>query len=176
MKQLLIGAILFAAPYANAGGCWFMTSIGQPEAHGDARAHSAAFTVGVYGCSANDTEVIATAEGLVNGVRRSVPIQVVRLNGGRKDAKLDPKTGAIEDWPNYAVAVPKTWPDGGTWMIRVETRTSSKKESALVVLGPDGVNRAATQMRNYNLKDSDVETALRLTASATVTQVASAGK
>lgn len=174
MNQLLIATILLTAPFATAGG-WFFISIGQPQAHSDPRAHTAAFTVQVYGCSAGAAVVAATAEGLVNGQRKSVPIQLVHLTGERNDIAYSPDRQAILHWPHFTAAVPKVWPENGTWVIRVSASTSWKHENALVVLGPDGVDRRASQTSKF-VRDSDLEATLRRLAAGETTQVASAVK
>jgi hypothetical protein len=81
MKRILVRVILMTIALnatAFAGGR-FIISLGQPGAHSDARAHDSAFVVRVYGCSAANAKVTATAEGLVNGERRSIPLEPVRL-------------------------------------------------------------------------------------------------
>ncbi len=172
MKQLLIATILLTAPFASAGG-WFFISIGQPQAHSDPRAHSAAFTVQIYGCSAVAAEVTATAEGLVNGQRKSVPIQLLQLTGQRNDIEFSPDRTTVLTSPHFATAVPKVWPENGTWVIRVSATTSWRQENVLVVLGPDGVNRRATQTLKF-VRDSDLEASLRRLAAEETTQLASA--
>lgn len=173
MKQLLIATILLTAPYASAGG-WFFISIGQPQAHSDPRAHAAAFTVQVSGCSAVAADVVATAEGLVNGHRKSVPIQLVQLTGRRDDVEFSPDRQTVTAWPHFTAAVPKVWPENGTWVIRVSATTSWRQENVLVVLGPDGVNRRDTQY--VYAKDADLEAILRRLAADETTQLASAVK
>ena len=161
MKKLFIG-LLFASTYALAGG-WFTISIGQPSAHSDPKAHTAAFTIQVYGCAANATEVTATAEGLVDGKRVSVPLQLTYLSGGRNDIEFTPGRQAVSGWPSHAMAVSKSWPTTGTWLIRVVAGAGSLTHSALVAVGPDGVDRAATRTQ-ARVSDADVDAALRRAA------------
>ena len=174
MKRLLIATILLTAPYSTAGG-WFFISIGQPQVHSDPQAHTAAFTVQVYGCSAGAAVVSATAEGLVNGQRKSVPIQLVHLTGQRNDIVYSPDRKAILGWPYFTTAIPKVWPEHGTWVIRVSASTSWMHENAMVVLGPDGVDRSATQTSKF-VRDSDLEAALHRMAADENTQRASSAK
>ena len=89
MKKLFIG-LLFASTYSLAGG-WFSLSIGQPGAHPDPQAHTAAFTIQVYGCSARAAEVTATAEGLVDGKRVSVPLQLTQYKRSEGLVDLPPQ-------------------------------------------------------------------------------------
>src|SRR5262249_42742363 len=103
MKQTLALIVFLtgvpAVPFF-AGG-WFMLTLGQPHAHSDPRAHSAAFVVQVYGCSATAAVLSATAEGLVNGRRLSIQLHPVRLAGGHDDVLFEGDSQMIRDWPNY---------------------------------------------------------------------------
>ena len=161
MKKLFIG-LLFASTYSLAGG-WFSLSIGQPGAHPDPQAHTAAFTIQVYGCSARAAEVTATAEGLVDGKRVSVPLQLTYLSGGRSDVEFTPGRQAVSGWPYFTMAVPKSWPTAGTWLIRVVAGTGFLTHSALVAVGPNGVDRGATRTQAL-VSDADLDAALRRAA------------
>jgi hypothetical protein len=151
--------LAFAASNLFAGG-WFIISLGQPGANSDPRAHTSAFVVRVYGCSARTAEITATAEGLVNGRRQSITLQPVRLAGGRETVLFSGDSRMVEDWPSYSAAIPWNWPSEGTWIIRVVASTSWHSESAFVVLGPDGIDRARTRQQE-TVPVGELEVALR---------------
>lgn len=166
-----LGVMLLAFPsQALFAGGWFIISMGQPGAHSDVRAHSAAFVVRVYGCSATQADVTATAEGLLNGQRQSIPLHPFRLAGGRDTVLCKGETQPapswstandcwVEDWPSYSVAIPRQWPSEGTWIIRVVASTTWRSQSALVVLGPHGINRAKTRIED-SFQAGELEAAL----------------
>src|SRR5882762_4219796 len=106
LVRTAIVLILLTAP-AFSGG-WFIITLGQPSAHSDLRAHSA-FVVRVYGCSALAAHVSATAEGLVNGSRQSVPLTPIPVSGGRSSVVFSGDTRFVEEWPSFSVAIPREW-------------------------------------------------------------------
>ena len=103
-----------------------------------------------------------------------MPIQLVQLTGRRDDVEFSPDRQTVTAWPHFTAAVPKVWPENGTWVIRVSATTSWRQENVLVVLGPDGVNRRDTQY--VYAKDADLEAILRRLAADETTQLASAVK
>lgn len=160
-RKLTLAAMIsaFAASNLFAGG-WFIMSLGQPGANSDPRAQASAFVVQVYGCSAMAAEVTATAEGLVNGRRQSITLQPIRLAGGRDAVLFKGDSQMIEDWPSYRAAIPRDWPSDGTWIIRVVASASWHSESAFVVLGPGGIDRARTRQQEA-FPPGELEFALR---------------
>ncbi len=151
---------LILAGSAHAGG-WFILTLGQPGAHSDPAARAAAFTVRVYGCLARSTAVAATAEGLVNGERRTIRLAPVRLGGGLDDVVFQPGGQFIAEWPHYTVAIPNDLPAEGSWVVKVEVRSDwGSIKSALVVLGPRGVDRARSVEKDQ-FRESEVLAFLR---------------
>jgi hypothetical protein len=162
MKRMLVLAAMlmaFNSTSVFAGG-WFIISLGQPHAHSDPRAHAAAFVVQVYGCSAREAELTATAEGLVNGERRSIPLKPIRLAGGRDTVLFQGDSRVVQDWPNYTVAIPKQWSEEGTWIVNVIARTPWRSQSALVALNGEGVDRARSRFQEA-FTSEDLEESLR---------------
>ena len=162
MKQILarLVAIAIALNASAFAGGWFVISLGQPGAHSDARAHDAAFVVRVYGCSAASAKVTAIAEGLVNGERRSIPLEPVRLAGGRDTVLLREDGRVVQEWPGFDVAIPRNWAPEGNWVIRVLADGGWRTQSALVVLNATGIDRAKTHIGD-TIQPSAIDAALR---------------
>lgn len=92
--RLVLALALGSAITAYAGGFWISTQ--NPTTVKDPAAKNAVVLVRVDGChNPADAAVTATAEGLVNGQRRSIPL------------KLEP----VSQPGTYAVA--PQWPAGG---------------------------------------------------------------
>jgi hypothetical protein len=170
MKPQLSSLLLVATiiPHAFAGG-WFIISLGQPSASSDSVGRRAAFTVRVYGCSAKQAQVVARAEGLVDGQRRSIELKPVLLPGRSTQVHLNADSRVVEGPPQFTVAVPKEWPtDGGVWVIRVSAVTPWRQQSALVALSQeDGVNREATLLKD-SFSPDEIEGQLRKLAKGAV--------
>jgi len=121
LKYLSRSAVLaiFAMPFAHAGGLFF--SIGNPDAVSDPAARGAFVTARVLTCFGDvltGRPIRATAEGLVNGKRVSVPRKVVPLS--------TPGLHAIQ-W---------TRPAEGVWVLELR---ESYDLGVIVPVGRDGV-------------------------------------
>jgi len=112
---------MLAMPFAQGGGLFF--SIGDPNAASDPAARGAFVTARVFTCFGDlrpDWNISATAEGLVNGERVTVPLKVVRLS--------IPGLHAIQ-W---------TQPKEGVWVI--DLRVADPYHMGVIVpVGRDGV-------------------------------------
>jgi hypothetical protein len=162
LYSLLLASTIL--PHAFAGG-WFILSLGQPGASSDPLARQAAFTVRVYGCSAIQAQLVATAEGLVAGQRRSIVLKPVLLPGKSDEVRFSADSRVVEKWPQFTVAIPKEWPgDKGVWVVRVSAVTPWRQQSALVVLGEEGVNRGATLLKDFFRPEEIEGQLLRLSA------------
>ena len=107
----LLAAPLFAGTLA--------LEVGNPAANTEAQSKHAAALVRTTSChSPEKTELTATAEGVVDGVRRSIPLKVIRLS--------TPGT----------FVVTHEWPSTGTWAVRVVARNPEYKNYATGVLVP----------------------------------------
>jgi hypothetical protein len=114
-------AAMGAATVLFAGG--FGLQIGNPEASAEARAMKAAVTVKSSGCApAEKTNLSATAIGMVNGQRRSIPLKVTALS----------EPGMF--------AITQQWPKEGKWVIEIVGENSGVYTSALLTAGPEGVD------------------------------------
>lgn len=151
---------LAASASALAGGPPWI-SVEAPVDPLNRSAQGAAMLVRVYSCGQpTDSPVDATAEGIVNGERRSVPI------------KLRP-TGELGVY-----AVDQQWPAEGTWALAL-TLPKLAPTTTLVQLGSNGgvetdsyykqpsksVRLASVRVFGRRLSATEIDTALRATPS-----------
>jgi hypothetical protein len=122
----LIGGLTLAlASAASAGGFGLMArrASGDPNP----KVKGAALLVQADGCHGPGATVTATAEGIVHGRRRSIPLRLTKV-------ATDP-AGVV----TYAVR--RQWPAAGAWVVSL-TGVSSRVEGitvhALLELGPNG--------------------------------------
>jgi hypothetical protein len=116
--------VLAGAPAARAGG--FHVSLELPASQTDARLKDAILIVRPGGCIDPTQAVLrVTAEGLVNGRRKSIPVKLTPAGPG-------------------VYGVNRQWPTEGTWILAIagEARPTAGgapiRCSRLVALGPEG--------------------------------------
>ena len=98
-----------------AGG--LRVEVGNPAANPEARAQKAALVARIMACqSPEKTRITATAEGVVDGSRRTIPLRVVPLSV--------PGT----------FAVMREWPVEGNWAVKLVAMNSEYKDYATGVL------------------------------------------
>jgi hypothetical protein len=147
-------AALLSAPAASARNAWFKggpwISVETPANPYDSSARGASFVVHTFHhATPTDLVVEATAEGLVNGQRRTVPLTLRRAS----------QTGAYP--------VRNVWGSKGTWSVLVKATQPAPKVSiqAVVDLGADGAV-AGVSMPNRMLTAADIDGRLRERARA----------
>src|SRR5262249_11849893 len=119
-------AFLAAAALASAEG--FSFTIGGPVASQDFHFKTAAFVFRIEGCAESErVQVSATAEGLVNSERRSMPLKVVPGNKPGVDAIF------------------QTWPNEGAWVVNLKGTCGNLTTGAIVPVGPKGFVRESAQ-------------------------------
>jgi hypothetical protein len=165
---------LAGGPAAVAGG--FHVALELPTSQTDARLKDAVLIVRPGGCIDVSQAVLrATAEGLVNGQRRSIPVKLTPAGPG-------------------VYAVTRQWPTEGTWMLVIAGEASKTTEgppmrcSRLVAFGPEGQVQAErlptaramgndlpaqTAYRAFTVKE--IETALQRLASQTAKNRSASG-
>jgi hypothetical protein len=115
MKHLLVLSILAAPLFAGA----LVLEIGNPGANPEALAKHAVLVARMTACkSPEKTTVTATAEGIVNGTRRSIPLKVVPLSTAG----------------TYALM--REWPATGTWTVKMIAVNPDYKDYAASVVVP----------------------------------------
>ena len=121
-----------------AGG--FYLQLGNPEASEEARKANAVLTIKATGCHDPATATLdATAVGMVNGKRQSIPLQVTKLSGSGE------------------FALTQQWPKDGKWVIELVARNGEQFTNTLVSAGPDGIDRLHAKCDMKAFPPADVE-------------------
>jgi hypothetical protein len=119
-------ALLALAPAVLAGG--FQLSVEAPKPSSGADLKNAALIVRTFGChTPADANITATAEGLVNGKRQSVKLD------------LEPNATGV-------YTIKKQWPSQGAWVVNISGAYNGMTCSLLVELGPNGSVRPDTRL------------------------------
>jgi hypothetical protein len=134
MRKIIVLAGL--ASQLFAGG--FYLTLGNPEAHSQAKKAGAVLTIKASGCGEPEkAQITATAIGVVSGKRQEIPVKVMPLS--------DPGM----------FAVTQQWPKEGRWVIafhgKEKINGNPASTYALVSAGPDGIDRyhAKTNMKQF---------------------------
>ena len=137
-----VAAVLALAGQLFAGGFWLQ--VGNPEASAEARKVNAVVTIKATGChDPAVARVTATAIGMVDGQRRSIPLKLDKLS----------EPGA---W-----ALRQQWPTEGKWVIELIGRNDEQFTNTLLAAGPDGVDRLHAKADMQEFKAGDVDAMLR---------------
>ena len=99
----LAGALTFCAGAAYAGGFWLEVETPKP---GDARMKNAVLVFRAEGCHGPGSSISGTAEGIVNGKRKSIPLTF--------------KSPATETF-----TITRQWPKEGRWALAVTAASKS---------------------------------------------------
>ena len=126
---------------AFAGGFWL--TLGNPDASPEAKALNAVVTVLPTGChTPADARLTATAEGIVNGRRTTLPLKLAAL----------PKPGFY--------AVTRQWPAEGKWVIRIVADYNGAITSALIPVSAAGADRRAAKYQQGSPAEQDIASLL----------------
>ena len=137
-KVIWIAAI---ASQLWAGG--FYLQLGNPEANTEALKHNAVLVIKAAGCHDPATaQLTATAIGIVNGERQTIPLTVTKLS--------QPGTFALA----------QQWPKTGRWVIQLVAKNGEQFTNTLVTAGPEGVDRLHAKADMKQFADRDVEALL----------------
>lgn len=139
MRRTFLLAFLAAPLFA--GG--FFLQLGNPEANPEARKANAVLVVKATGCHDPATaDITATAVGIVNGERRTIPLKVMRLS----------EVGAF--------ALTQQWPKEGKWVIEIVGRNPTQFTNTLVTAGRDGIDRSHARFNMKPFTPADVDAML----------------
>jgi hypothetical protein len=142
MRKTIGTLILACAGQLLAGG--FFLQLGNPEANAEARKLGAVVVIKAAGChDPAKAQVTATAIGVVNGQRRTIPLEVKALPGPGE----------------FAIA--RQWPAEGKWVIQLVGRNEEMFTNTLIAAGPDGVDRLHAKFNMKAFASSDVEAMLQ---------------
>lgn len=137
-------AVVLLASIRLAWAADFSLTIGNPVAADFPATKGAAMLVRMDGCGdLAKARITGTAEGLVKGSRRSVPLRLVAL----------PRPGIH--------AVNREWPAEGVWVIRLNADCLAAVAGAIVPVGPQGFLRESTKLLARSPSESEVDAALK---------------
>ena len=139
-------AILTTLVVARAGFAQdFALQVGPPIAGASQPAKKSLLVVRPGGCAdPARAQIMATAEGLVDGVRRSVPLQLAALS-----------TPGVH-------AVSKDWPNGGFWVVNLVGTCSGKTAGAIVSIGSNSAyRREAVKLFPHRPTSAEIEASLK---------------
>lgn len=153
-------ALLIAmAASSYAGG--FQISVETPGASTDAQMKDVVLVVRTFGClQPADAKLSATAEGLVNGARKSIALDLSTISAG-------------------VFAIKQQWPSEGAWVLALKGGYNEMTTSVLVELGPNGKVLPGTKLDPGAIKGiharglrkqlaaADIDSALRTSAGLT---------
>jgi hypothetical protein len=137
---LILALALGSAIPAIAGGFWI--SIQNPSTVTDAIAKNALVLVRADGChNPAEAGITGTAEGRVNGIRRSIPLKLAPIS--------QPGT--------YAVT--PQWPAEGVWVLHATYL--GRDAGALARLVPGKFQKQSAELFQRKMTAEDVESALK---------------
>lgn len=123
-----------------------LIEVGNPTANTEALRYHAVLVARTTAChSLGETTVVATAEGMVDGIRKSIPLKVIALSSAG----------------TFAVA--REWPKQGTWVIKLVATNPEYKNYATSVLVP--IQKDSAQLsaaKHYFRAPTDAEVSLAL--------------
>jgi hypothetical protein len=141
MRKTLFVAMAAFAGQLFAGG--FYLTLGNPEANPEAKQANAVLVVRADGCHEPEkAQVTATAIGIVDGKRQSIPLKLTKLSA--------PGTYALT----------QQWPKQGKWVIELSAQDVGRSTYTLVSAGPDGVDRLHPKMAMKAFPKSEIESML----------------
>ena len=148
---LVVAAVLGVSTIAVAGGLWIAIQNPSTLKDKDPVAARAVVLVRADGCH-NPAEALmsGSAEGLVNGVRKSIPLKLERVS--------QPAT--------YAVA--PQWPAEGVWVLNFKGTYLGRTTGALVEITPHKFEKVSAKLFPREATAEEVEASLKSLARQTV--------
>jgi hypothetical protein len=131
-----------AAAFVLAEG--FTFSVGSPVASQDYRAKGAPFVFRTQGCAEPaKPQITGTAEGLVKGVRQSVPLKVMAMT----------KAGVY--------AVYQNWRAEGEWIVNLKGTCADASAGAIIPIGPKGFIRESSKFFPRAATNAEIDASLK---------------
>lgn len=144
---------------ALAGG--FQISVETPARSSDPQFKDVVLVARTFGChQPADAKLSASAEGFVDGARKSMPVELRSIGSG-------------------VYAIDQQWPSDGRWVLTLTGKYNGMISSVLVELGPNGRVLPGTRLQEGYLKGvnaqgarrawaaEDIDAALKLPAGTT---------
>ena len=145
MSRLIIVTCALAAwALGVAGKDGFSFEIGSPVAAQDFRTKTSAFVFRTQGCvDPAKSRIEGSAEGLVNGMRRSVALKVTAL--------ARPGVYAVE----------QNWPMEGVWVVNLKGTCDNANAGAVVPIGPRGFIRESSKFFPRAASSAEIDASLK---------------
>lgn len=143
--KMLIPCVCLLAGSLLAGG--FYIQLGNPAENTEAKSKNAVLVAQLTGChEAEKGSMEASAEGIVNGKRRSIPLEVSTLS--------TPGMFAIQ----------QSWPNEGTWVVKMLAKHPAfpNGTSAIVRVNGAQFERTKTKWVMRAATEAEVEQVLAL--------------
>jgi hypothetical protein len=142
MRKTIVTLMLACAGQMFAGGFWLQ--VGNSDANPLAGKMGAVVTIKAVGCHDPATaKVTATAIGVVNGERRTIPLELKPLGE-----------------PGF-YALSQQWPKDGKWVIQLVGSNGEQFTNTLIAAGPYGIDRLHARQEMKAFTASDVDAMLR---------------
>jgi hypothetical protein len=142
MLRIVIAALVFAG--LMPAHPLFTFTIGNPVASQDYHSKNAAFVFRTEGCvDPARAQITGTAEGLVDGARRSVVLKVTPAS----------KPGVY--------AVEQNWPAAGAWVVSLRGTCGAASAGAIVPFGPKGMIRESSKLFARPATDAEIDASLK---------------
>jgi hypothetical protein len=114
-KSLFTLSIVAAPLFSGA----LVLQVADPAANPEAHAQHAVLVARITACKSPErTALTATAEGVIDGARRTIPLKVIPLS------------------TSGTFAIMREWPERGTWAIKIIATNPEYKDYATSVLVP----------------------------------------
>jgi hypothetical protein len=136
-------ALLFcAAVMLHAGGFWL--ELGNPSASKDPAAKNAVLLVRAIGCGEPaKAGITATAEGIVDGRRVSLPVKLVALR------------------EHGLFAAERSWPTDGRWVLHLRGNYLGRETSTLAQVQPNGEVKRPGKMLAKTASAAEIDAMVR---------------
>jgi hypothetical protein len=123
-----------------------IVEVGNPAANPEALSKHAVLVARTTSCHAPEkTSMTATAEGVIDGQRRSIPLKLIRLS----------TPGSF--------AITREWPSAGTWAVKIVARNPEYKDYATGALVRFGASSGEwSSVKHYSHEPTDAEVAAML--------------
>ena len=142
--KALLASLALSVSILSAGG--LRLEVGNPAANPEAKAQQAALVARITACqSPEKTRITATAEGVVDGSRRTISLRVISLS-----------TPGV-------FAVTREWPAQGNWAVKLIATNPEYKDYAtgvLVRMGRDGFDWAGVKHFYHAPTSAEVDAVL----------------
>jgi len=129
-----LSSALLLANVSPALGGGFQISVETPSGSPDPQLKGTVLIARTYGChQPADAKLSASAEGLIDGNRKSLPLELRSIGSG-------------------VYAIKQQWPSEGKWVLALTGTYNGMTSSVLVELGPNGSVLPGTRLQGGYLK------------------------